>query len=202
MILDLFRGFRVPEQTIRGTGSGFFVSAKGFIITNYHVVAGAEKITVNLADDRVLEAEVRGEAPNLDLAVVKVEGEGYPFLEFGDSDEMRIGETVLAIGSPFGYRHTVTAGIVSAQAYVDMKNTQLEDFIQTDAAVNPGNSGGPLLNLEGKVVGVNTAISSKSGGYDGISFAIPSNFVSFAYSSLRKEGKIEGGFVGVGIDDV
>ncbi len=199
---DIFQGWYFPERTIQGTGSGFFVSPDGYLVTNYHVVAGAEVIRVKLADERELEGKLVGDAQNLDLAVVKVEGEGFPYLKLGDSDHIRVGEIVYAIGSPFGLRHTVTQGIISARDRVDMKLTQVEDFIQTDAAINPGNSGGPLINLHAEVIGVNTAINTRSGGNDGISFAIPSNVVRFAYERIKNGQKIEGAYIGVWIDDV
>ncbi len=199
---DIFRGWYFPERTIQGMGSGFFVSPDGYIITNYHVVANADKIQVKLADERELPGKVAGVAEKLDLAVVKVEGKNFPYLKLGDSDKIRVGEMVFAIGAPFGLRHTLTQGIISARDRVDMNLTQVEDFIQTDAAVNPGNSGGPLLNIHAEVIGVNTAINTRSGGYDGISFAIPSNVARFAFEKIRKGEPIEGGYIGVLIEDV
>ncbi|MFA4987818.1 MAG: trypsin-like peptidase domain-containing protein, partial [Candidatus Brocadiia bacterium] len=198
-----FRGrYIIPEQNLAGMGSGFFLSDDGYIVTNYHVVGQATKISVKLSDDRELEATIVGSAENLDISIIKVEGQGFPFLKLGDSDKIRVGDTVYAIGAPFGLRHTVTQGIISAKDRVNVNATQVEDFIQTDAAVNSGNSGGPLLNLDAEVIGVNSAITSRSGGFDGISFAIPSSIVRFVYEKVRKGEKIEGGFIGVEFDDV
>lgn len=168
---------RIPrERRERSLGSGVIVDADGVILTNNHVVENAEEITVTLADDRDFKAEIIGTDPKSDVAVIRLKDKpkGLEPIPIGDSGELRLGDVVLAIGNPFGLSHTVTMGIVSAKGRANVGVADYEDFIQTDAAINPGNSGGALINLEGELVGINTAIFSRSGGYQGIGFAIPS----------------------------
>lgn len=187
---------RAQPQMSKAMGSGFLVSPDGYIVTNAHVVKDARQITVKIADGRELKAAVVGVDEKNDVAVIRVKEEKLPFLEFGNSDALEVGEWVLAVGNPFGLAQTVTSGIVSAKERNSMGITDYEDFIQTDAAINPGNSGGPLVNLDGKVIGLNTAIFSKSGGYMGIGFAIPSNAVSQIVKQLRAHGEFVPGFFG------
>ena len=191
-----------PKSRQLAQGSGFIISADGHILTNNHLVGEAEKVTVELADEREFTAKVIGADPESDVAVVKIDANGLAFLELADSDVLEVGEWVLAIGSPFGLSHTVTAGIVSAKGRSNVGLTTYEDFIQTDAAINPGNSGGPLLNLDGKVVGINTAIVSRSGGNMGIGFAIPVNMARAVYNQLIESGTVIRGFLGVIIQDL
>jgi len=188
-----------------GQGSGFILSADGHIITNHHVVNEADNIVVTLNDGREFDATVVGSDADTEIAVIKIDADGLPTLKLGDSDNLRVGEWVLAIGNPFGLSHSVTAGIVSAFGRSDVNVSTdgfLADFIQTDAAINPGNSGGPLLNLDGEVVGLNTAILSRSGGYMGIGFAIPINMVKYVTTQLIENGKVIRGFVGIRIQDL
>ncbi|HEX71787.1 MAG TPA: trypsin-like serine protease, partial [Candidatus Hydrogenedentes bacterium] len=185
------------RQVPYGQGSGFIISSDGHIVTNHHVVGDADTITVHLADNRKMEAELVGSDPNTEIAIIKIDAKDLPTLPLADSDQLRVGEWVVAIGSPFGLSHSVTAGIVSARGRGNVGIADYADFIQTDAAINPGNSGGPLLNLQGSVVGVNTAIFSRSGGYMGIGFAIPINMVKYIYDQLRENGEISRGYLGV-----
>jgi len=195
---------RVPEgkREPYGQGSGFVITPDGYIVTNNHVVSEADGIRVKLKDGRELEAEVVGSDPQTEIALIKVDADGLPTLPLGDSDELKVGEWVLAIGNPFGLTDTVTAGIVSARGRGNVGITDYADFIQTDAAINPGNSGGPLVNLHGEVVGLNTAIYSRSGGYMGIGFAIPVNMVKFVKDQLIENGSITRGFLGVLIQNL
>jgi serine protease Do len=205
---DFFRRFFGQpfdrDQLVRGLGSGFIVDASGIILTNNHVVEGADQVTVRFADGRELEAEVVGTDPESDVAVVRVEATGLPAVRFGDSDAIRVGEWVLAIGSPFGQHleHTVTAGIISAKGRSSVGLADYEDFLQTDAAINPGNSGGPLVNLRGEVVGMNTAIASRTGGYQGVGFAIPINMADRIMQQLRESGKVTRAWLGVSIQEL
>ena len=183
-----------PQQ--RGVGSGFILSADGYIMTNAHVVDGADEVIVTLTDKRELKARIVGADQRTDVAVVKVDGAGLPFVKIGDVNRLKVGEWVLAIGSPFGLENTVTAGIVSA------KQRDTGDYlllIQTDVAINPGNSGGPLLNLRGEVVGINSQIYSRSGGFMGISFAIPIDEATRVADQLRTSGRVIRGRIGVEI---
>ncbi|MBN2130471.1 MAG: Do family serine endopeptidase [Sedimentisphaerales bacterium] len=207
---DLFEYFFRRRQPRRDTrpapkqvaqGSGFLVTADGYILTNNHLVGDSEKVSVELADDRTLDAKIIGVDPDSDVAVIKIEGEGLPYLELADSSALEVGEWVLAIGSPFGLSHTVTAGIVSAKGRSSIGVANYEDFIQTDAAINLGNSGGPLLNLDGKVVGINTAIIGP-GGNVGIGLAIPVNMAKNVYKQLKETGSVVRGFLGVYPEDV
>ncbi|MFA5252758.1 MAG: DegQ family serine endoprotease, partial [Phycisphaerae bacterium] len=190
------------KQIRKGQGSGFIITADGFILTNNHVVENASKITVKLSDERELAAKVIGTDPETDVAVIKVDANNLPFVELGDSDQLKVGQWVIAIGNPFGLSHTVTAGIVSAKGRSKIGLTEYEDFIQTDAAINFGNSGGPLLNIDGKVVGINSAIFSRSGGYMGIGFAIPVNMAKYVYQQLVADGKVTRGYLGIYGEDV
>jgi len=191
---------RRPQQPQTALGSGFIISPDGYILTNNHMVEGAEKVTVELAGGRKFTAEITGTDPDSDIAVIKIDADNLPYLELADSDTLEVGEWVLAIGNPLGFSHTVTAGIVSAKGRsVGLAN--IENFIQTDAAINFGNSGGPLLNLEGKVVGMNTAIYGATGNI-GIGFAIPVNMAKHVYKQLREGGSVERGFLGISLDDL
>ncbi len=190
------------EYLQRGLGSGVIVdAAKGYVLTNYHVVGGADEVEVVLADERTLRAEVIGKDGFTDLAVIKISPDNLVEAPLGDSDEMEVGDWVLAIGSPRGYAQTVTSGIISAKG---RKNGTIpyQKFLQTDAAINRGNSGGPLVNLRGEVIGINTAISSASGGSEGIGFAIPSNLVKKVMDQLIEKGKVVRAFLGVWFQDV
>ncbi len=207
--LNKFFGFpqgrQMPPQTQVGQGSGFIVSADGLIMTNNHVVRGADKIEVTLNDGQVRTAKLIGTDPRTDLAIVKIDkidGNDFPFLQLGDSENLEVGEWVIAIGNPFQLQASVTVGVVSAKGRQGLRITDQEDFIQTDAAINPGNSGGPLLNLEGKVIGINTAIASRSGGYMGIGFAIPSNMAQHVMDQLVQKGSVTRGFLGIELQTV
>lgn len=189
-----------PRQA--GSGSGAIVRSDGYILTNHHVVGEADKITVQLYDGQELKARLIGTDPATDISVIKIEGTDMPVLQMGDSDNILVGESVIAIGNPFGLSHTVTFGIVSAKGRTGMGIAEYEDFIQTDAAINPGNSGGPLVDLEGKIVGVNTAIFSRSGGYQGIGFAVPINMARRVMNELIETGQVSRGWLGVGIQDM
>mgnify|MGYP000916262174 CR=1 FL=1 len=194
------RGRGGPGQEVpRGVGSGFIVSADGYVLTNHHVVDGAEQIYVTLSDDREFTGKLIGSDQRTDVALVKIEATGLPHVEIGDSSKLRVGEWVVAIGSPFGLNNTVTAGIVSAKS---RDTGDYLPFIQTDVAVNPGNSGGPLLNMRGQVVGINSQIYSRTGGFMGISFAIPIDEAMRVADQLRETGRVIRGRIGVGIADV
>jgi serine protease Do len=206
-----FFGHRFPphgglprERREKSLGSGVIVSKEGVVLTNNHVVEHAETITVALSDEREFSAKIVGTDPKSDLAVLQLQGEVKDLkpLSFGDSNRLRLGDVVIAIGNPFGVGQTVTMGIVSAKGRADMGIVDYEDFIQTDAAINPGNSGGALINMEGKLVGINTAILSRSGGYQGIGFAIPANMARPIMESLRKHGKVIRGWLGVAIQEL
>lgn len=187
------------QEVPRGVGSGFIVSADGFILTNHHVVDGADSILVTLADKREFTAKLIGSDRRTDVALVKIEASALPFLKAGDPNKLRVGEWVMAIGSPFGLENTVTAGIVSAKG---RDTGDYLPFIQTDVAVNPGNSGGPLLNMRGEVIGINSQIYSRTGGFMGISFAIPIDEANRVADQLRAQGRVTRGRIGVGIGDV
>jgi len=190
---------RAPKA--RSSGSGFLISEDGYILTNHHVVKGASKIVVALNDRREMEAELVGSDPRSDLALLKIKGQGLPYLTMADSDKLKVGEWVLAIGSPFGFDHSVTAGIVSAKGR-GLRSETYVPFIQTDVAINPGNSGGPLFNLNGEVVGINSQIYTRSGGFMGVSFAIPSNTAITVAAQLRDTGQVARGWLGVQIQEV
>ncbi len=188
----------------RGLGTGVIVDDQGHILTNNHVIGDADEVTVRLSTEKSVKAKVVGVDPRTDLAVIKIKvKEGLPkSAKLGDSDKLKIGEWVVAAGASFGLDNTITAGIVSAKGRAISGGAQYEDFIQTDAAINPGNSGGPLVNLRGEVVGINTAIVSKSGGYMGIGFAIPINMGRQVMESLITKGKVTRGWLGVGIQNL
>ncbi|HAD24948.1 MAG TPA: serine protease [Alphaproteobacteria bacterium] len=205
---DLFRDFFDQQQgqqrsrRVTSLGSGFIIDAEGIIVTNNHVIAQADEITVNLSDGSQLPAELVGRDPKTDLAVLKVESDKpLPFVSFGRSDKIRVGDWVLAIGNPFGLGGSVSAGIISAENR-NINSGPYDSFLQTDAAINRGNSGGPLFNLDGEVVGVNTAIISPSGGSIGIGFAIPSNITENVVTQLREFGETRRGWLGVRIQSV
>ena len=194
---------KAPKRRSGGQGSGFILSADGYIMTNNHVVGGADKVTVQLLDGREFSAKIIGTDPPTDVAIIKIEAdEKLPFLKLGDSDQLEVGDWVLAFGNPFGLSHTLTAGIVSAKGRSGMGLNDYENFIQTDAAINPGNSGGPLVNLDAEVIGMNTAIFSRSGGYMGIGFAIPINMIKTIRNQLVEHGSVTRGRLGVYIQDL
>jgi serine protease Do len=187
------------EETPRGVGSGFILSADGFIMTNAHVIDGADEVIVTLTDKREFKAKVIGADKRTDVAVVKIEATGLAAVKIGDASKIRVGEWVMAIGSPFGLDNTVTAGIVSAK---QRDTGDYLPFIQTDVAINPGNSGGPLLNMRGEVIGINSQIYSRSGGFQGISFAIPIDEATRVSEQLRTSGRVSRGRIGVQIGNV
>src|SRR5438093_4408317 len=185
-----------------GIGSGVIVSPDGHIITNNHVVDGANELTVTLPDKREFKGKIVGTDPKTDLAVIKIDASNLPYVRWGDSSKLQVGEYVLAVGNPFGLNSTVTVGIVSALGRGHMGITQYEDFIQTDAAINPGNSGGALINTAGELVGINTAIISQTGGYQGVGFAVPASMAKPVFESIVKTGKVVRGYLGVAIQDL
>jgi len=216
-MLEFFRRFGVPipnmprqaprqnrpqpqeEEQPRGVGSGFILTADGYIMTNAHVVDGADEVLVTLTDDREFKARIVGADKRTDVAVVKIEATGLPAVKVGDVNRLKVGEWVMAIGSPFGLKNTVTAGIVSAK---QRDTGDYLPFIQTDVAINPGNSGGPLINMRGEVIGINSQIYSRSGGFMGISFAIPMDEAIRVSEQLRTAGRVSRGRIGVQIDQV
>ncbi len=200
---DFFRFFQMPDRVPqRGMGSGVIVASDGKVLTNNHVVAGADKVKVTLSDGRTFDAKVLGRDPKSDVAVLKIEADNLPAAKLGNSDELEVGEWVLAIGNPFELSQTVTSGIVSAKGRSSVGLADYEDFIQTDAAINPGNSGGALVNLKGEVIGINTAIASRNGGYQGVGFAIPINMAGMVMESLIRDGKVRRGFMGLTLQQV
>lgn len=209
---DFYGFFNLPfnrnPQAITAFGSGVIISADGYILTNNHVVQDAEKVTVTLNDKRILEAKIIGTDPGTDLALIKIEGKDFPTVPWGNSDNIKLGEWVLAVGNPFNLTSTVTAGIVSAKARninILGKNTTespIESFIQTDAAVNPGNSGGALVNTQGELIGINAAIASNTGAYTGYSFAIPVNIARKIAEDLAKYGIVQRAYLGVSTAEV
>src|SRR5687767_12645884 len=184
------------EFQSQSLGSGFIISADGFVLTNAHVVEAADEITVKLTDKRELKARVIGSDKRTDIALLKIDATGLPFVRFGNPERLRVGEWVVAIGSPFGFENTVTAGIVSAKGR-SLPQENFVPFIQTDVAVNPGNSGGPLFNLRGEVVGINSAIYSRTGGFMGLSFAIPIDVANNIVEQLKTAGRVIRGRIGV-----
>ena len=188
-----------PDQS---AGSGVILDSNGFIVTNNHVVEGATQITVTLSDRREFSAKVIGTDPKTDLAVVKIEAKDLPSLKWAEYDKLQVGDLVLAVGSPFGLSSTVTLGIISALGRGNVGIADYEDFIQTDAAINPGNSGGALVNMNGELIGINTAIFSRTGGSEGIGFAIPSSIALDIVDSLQKTGKVVRGWMGVAIQEI
>ena len=190
-----------PQPQIAG-GSGFLITEDGFVVTNNHVIKDASNITVVLNDGREYSATVKGTDPRTDLALLKIEETNLPFLTFGDSDRLKIGELAIAIGNPFGIGATLTTGVISAKGRQDLGIASYEDFIQTDAAINPGNSGGPLLNIHGEVIGVNTAIYTRSGGYMGIGLSIPSHMAQNVIEQILDTGAVKRGYLGIVLQPV
>jgi len=217
-LYDLFRHFfdkegnsgsqedsplRLPRRKATSLGSGFILSDDGYIVTNHHVIDGADEIIVRLNDRRELEAKVIGSDSRSDIALLKIEAKDLPTVKLGSSEQLEVGEWVLAIGSPFGFDHTVTAGIVSAKGRsLPGQDSNYVPFIQTDVAINPGNSGGPLFNLNGEVIGVNAQIFSRSGGFMGLSFAIPVDLMKSVIEQLKTTGSVSRGWLGVMIQEV
>ncbi|CAM4243047.1 S1C family serine protease [Zobellia nedashkovskayae] len=194
-LMDFFYGSGGNERPQVGTGSGVIISQDGYIVTNNHVISKANQLQVTLNNNKTYDAELVGTDPNSDIALIKIDAEGnLPYLAFGDSDDMKIGEWVLAVGNPFNLTSTVTAGIVSAKARDLGKN---QSFIQTDAAVNPGNSGGALVNTNGDLIGINTAITSQTGSYVGYSFAVPSNIAKKVVDDILEYGNVQKGILGI-----
>jgi len=196
------RSFNVPQE---GAGSGVIMTKDGYIVTNNHVVANATQIEVTLSDKRTFNARVIGKDEQTDLALIKIDADDLSYLETANSDDVKVGEWVLALGNPFNLESTITAGIVSAKARsigILGRGAAVESFIQTDAAVNPGNSGGALVNVDGKLIGINTAIASQTGQYAGYAFAIPSNLVTKVVSDFMKYGKVQRGMLGISISEV
>ncbi|MDH5769554.1 MAG: DegQ family serine endoprotease, partial [Nitrospirota bacterium] len=195
--------FRMPkERKTAGLGSGVIVSLDGYILTNYHVIKNADEIKVLLSDKRDFKGKVVGTDPKTEIAVIKIEATNLPTIKWGDSHRLKVGEIVLAIGNPYGLNQTVTMGIVSAVGRANVGIAEYEDFIQTDTAINPGNSGGALVNVKGELVGINTAIFSTSGGYQGIGLAIPSNMAKDVMESLISKGKVVRGYLGVSVQRI
>lgn len=206
-LLDEFLGMQRNQQPqiAQGSGSGVIISDDGFIVTNNHVIERAQKIEVALNDRRKFEARVIGTDPSTDIALLKIEAKDLYFLQFGNSNELKLGEWVLAVGNPFNLTSTVTAGIVSAMTRnlgINDDQMAIESFIQTDAAVNPGNSGGALVNQNGELIGINTAIASRTGSYAGYSFAVPATIVKKVVSDLKEFGEVQRALLGVNIADV
>lgn len=208
--LQFFFGPRLQPQQPRGpqltgSGSGVIISSDGYIVTNNHVVEGADKLEIVLNDGRVFEGTIIGADNTTDIALVKIEADGLQPLPFGNSDELKVGEWVLAVGNPFNLTSTVTAGIVSAKSRnmgINQSQMRVESFIQTDAAVNPGNSGGALVNTRGELVGINTAIASTTGSYTGYSFAVPTSIVQKVAADLKEYGEVQRALLGISIADV
>jgi serine protease Do len=200
---DFFHRFQIPMPNLpmRGQGSGFIVSSDGIVLTNAHVVDGASEVTVRLADRREFKAKVIGIDKQTDVAVLRIKANGLPTVKLGDPHSVRVGQWVLAIGSPYGFENTVTAGIVSATSRA-LPDGSYVPFIQTDAAVNPGNSGGPLFNMKGEVIGINSQIYSRTGGYQGLSFAIPIDVAAHVKDQLVRYGHVDRGRIGVTIQEV
>ncbi|MFW6326884.1 MAG: Do family serine endopeptidase [Bacteroidota bacterium] len=211
-LFDFFFGPGSPmphqQQPVMGSGSGVILTTDGYIVTNNHVIDNANNIEVTLNDNRTYKAVIVGTDPTTDIALLKIEAENLPFMKFGNSDDLKIGEWVLAVGNPFNLTSTVTAGIVSAKSRSinilanQQRTLGIESFIQTDAAVNPGNSGGALVNSKGDLIGINTAIASQTGSYSGYSFAVPVSIVSKVVADLMEFGKVQRGILGVNIQDV
>ncbi len=200
---EFFRQFDVPrERREQSLGSGVILDPEGYIMTNNHVVAKADEIKVLLSDRREFKGKIVGTDPKTDLAVIKIKASNLPHLPWADSSTLQVGELVLAVGNPFGLNQTVTMGIISAVGRANVGIADYEDFIQTDAAINPGNSGGALVNVRGELIGINTAIFSRSGGYMGIGFAVPSNMARTVMQSLQTEGKVVRGWLGVTIQEI
>lgn len=194
-------GFGLQDRETSSLGSGFIISRDGYILTNHHVISEADEVIVRLSNRQEYDAKVIGSDKDSDIALLKIEGDNLPVLEYGSSTDLKVGEWVLAIGSPFGFDHTVTAGIVSAKGR-SLPNDNYVPFIQTDVAINPGNSGGPLFNLDGEVIGINSQIYSRSGGFMGLSFAIPIEMAVDVADQIKNTGKVSRGWLGVLIQEV
>jgi serine protease Do len=200
-LYDMFR--RQPPRPMRGVGSGFIIDAKGYIVTNNHVIDGASRITIGLLSGERYRGKVIGVDRETDLALIKVDADhDLPVMKFGDSNTVQVGDWVLAIGSPFGLEQTVTAGIISKKERDSQAFTSFQRFLQTDAAINRGNSGGPLVNMRGEAIGVNSQIATLNGDYNGIGFALPSNEAKFVCEQLLANGKVKRGYLGVTLDSV
>ncbi len=200
---DFLDSFNLPKKwKEQSLGSGVVVSPEGYIITNNHVVEKSDEIKVTLYGQQNYKGKIIGTDPKTDIAVIKISAKNLPAIKWGDSDTLQVGEFVLAFGNPYSLGHTVTMGIVSALGRANVGIADYEDFIQTDAAINPGNSGGPLVNIKGELVGINTAIFSRTGGYQGIGFAVPSNMVKSVMTQLISEGKVTRGWLGVTIQNL
>ncbi len=197
-----FPFFGPPEGRRSGTGSGVIITPDGYVLTNHHVVDGAQQIEVTLSDRRTYAAAIVGSDARTDIAVLKLDATNLPALPLGNSDSVRVGDIVLAIGNPFGIGQTVTMGIVGATGRGNLGIEDYEDFIQTDAAINPGNSGGALINTRGQLIGVNTAILSRTGGNNGVGFAVPVNLGHHVMSQIIRHGEVRRGYLGVGIQDL
>ncbi|NBC57881.1 MAG: PDZ domain-containing protein [Bacteroidetes bacterium] len=197
------QGSGETQKAVRGIGSGVIITPDGYIVTNHHVIKGASEVEITLNNNETYQAEVIGSAPDNDLALLKIDAQGLDYISFGDSDHINLGEWVLAVGNPFNLTSTVTAGIVSAKGRsLDESNSMIQSFIQTDAAVNPGNSGGALVNAKGELIGINTAITSRTGSYVGYSFAIPSNNVKKIVEDLIEYGNVQKAILGVRGTDI
>lgn len=195
-----FFGERMPRWRripVTAFGSGVIIDKEGYILTNNHVVRDGSRFVIKLGDGREFEAKLLGADDKTDLAVLKIDGDNLPYASLGDSNRVEVGDWVLAIGNPFGLEQTVTAGIISAKGRTGVGILDYEDFIQTDAAINPGNSGGPLVDMDGEVIGITTAIVSRTGGYQGIGFAVPSNIAKMVIKSIKEFGSIKRGFLGL-----
>jgi len=198
-----FNDFGMPKKwKEKSLGSGVIVSPDGYIITNNHVVEKGEEIKVTLFDGRTFKGKLVGADQKTDIAIIQIDARKLPTLTWGDSERLQVGEFVLAIGNPYSLSHTVTMGIISAVGRANVGIADYEDFIQTDAAINPGNSGGPLVNVKGELIGINTAIFSRTGGYQGIGFAVPSNMVRIIMDQLVQRGKVTRGWIGVTIQEL
>lgn len=201
--LNPFHEFGMPKKwKEQSLGSGVIVSVDGYIITNNHVVEKSDEIKVTLLDKRVFKGRIVGADPKTDIAVIRIDANNLPTIPWGDSEKLQVGEFVLAIGNTYGLSHTVTMGIISAVGRANVGIADYEDFIQTDAAINPGNSGGPLVNIKGELIGINTAIFSRTGGYQGIGFAVPSDMVRLVMDQLIQGGKVTRGWIGVTIQEL
>jgi serine protease Do len=202
-LFNPFNDFGMPKKwKEKSLGSGVIVSSDGYIITNNHVVEKGEEIKVTLFDRKTFRGKLVGSDPKTDIAIIRIDAKGLPTLTWGDSERLQVGEFVLAIGNPYSLSHTVTMGIISAVGRANVGIADYEDFIQTDAAINPGNSGGPLVNVKGELIGINTAIFSRTGGYQGIGFAVPSNMVRIIMDQLVQRGKVTRGWIGVTIQEL
>ena len=196
------RGNSEGERSAQSLGSGFIIDEHGYIVTNHHVIKGADEIIVRLSDRRELIAELIGSDERSDIALLKIDADSLPVVKIGDSENLKVGEWAMAIGSPFGFDHSVSVGVVSAIGRNNLPNSNYVPFIQTDVAINPGNSGGPLFNLKGEVIGINSQIYTRTGGFMGLSFAIPINVAMNVVKQIKKDGHVTRGWLGVLIQEV